>query len=124
MHVLLAEDNAVNQRVAVATLKRLGHTVEVVEDGRAAVEAVQRTAFDLVLMDIEMPQLDGYAACERIRQIPRLKALPIIGLTAHAMVEAREKAMAAGMNGFITKPFKIADMMASLESINPSTTAR
>jgi signal transduction histidine kinase/DNA-binding response OmpR family regulator len=117
LHLLVAEDNAVNQRVARAMLERLGHTVEIVEDGRAAVEAVQKTAFDAVLMDIEMPQLDGYAACECIRQIPRLKDLPIIGLTAHAMAEARDKAMAVGMNGFVTKPFKTADLETALQGI-------
>ena len=117
LHLLLAEDNAVNQRVAVAMLQRLGHTVEVVDDGRAAVEAVQKTAFDAVLMDIQMPHLDGYAACERIRQIPRLKDLHIIGLTAHAMSEARERAMEVGMNGFVTKPFKTADLAAALQGL-------
>jgi signal transduction histidine kinase/DNA-binding response OmpR family regulator len=120
LHVLLAEDNAVNQRVAIAMLERLGHTVEVVEDGRAAVEAAQKNAFDVVFMDIEMPHLDGYAACECIRQIPRLKDLPIIGLTAHAMAEAREKAMAVGMNGFVTKPFKTADLESALQGLGAS----
>jgi signal transduction histidine kinase/CheY-like chemotaxis protein len=125
LHVLLAEDNAVNQRVAIAMLERLGHTVEVADDGRAAVEAVQKTTFDVVLMDIEMPHLDGYAACECIRQIPRLKDLPIIGLTAHAMAEAREKAMAVGMNGFVTKPFKTADLESALQGLGaPVNTPR
>jgi signal transduction histidine kinase/CheY-like chemotaxis protein len=124
MHLLVAEDNAVNQKVAVAMLAKLGHTTEIVEDGRAAVEAVQKTAFDAVLMDIQMPHLDGYAACERIRQIPRLRNLPIIGLTAHAMSEARERAMAVGMNGFITKPFKSADLDAVLQALDiPAATA-
>jgi CheY-like chemotaxis protein len=118
LHVLLAEDNAVNQRVAVAMLERLGHTVEVVEDGRAAVEAAQKHTYDVVLMDIEMPHLDGYAACECIRQIPQLKDLPIIGLTAHAMAAAREKAMAVGMNGFVTKPFKSADLESALQALD------
>jgi signal transduction histidine kinase/CheY-like chemotaxis protein len=123
LHLLVAEDNAVNQRVARAMLERLGHTVEIVEDGRAAVEAVQKTAFDAVLMDIEMPQLDGYAACECIRQIPRLKDLPIIGLTAHAMAEARDKALAVGMNGFVTKPFKTADLENALQGLGTPATA-
>lgn len=123
LHLLVAEDNAVNQRVARAMLERLGHTVEVVEDGRAAVEAVQKTAFDAVLMDIEMPQLDGYAACECIRQIPRLKDLPIIGLTAHAMAAARDKALAVGMNGFVTKPFKTADLEVALQGLGTPAVA-
>ncbi len=118
LHLLIAEDNAVNQRVAVAMLIKLGHSVEVVDDGREAVEAVQKKAFDAVFMDIQMPHLDGYAACERIRSIPRLKDLPIIGLTAHAMSEAREKAMAVGMNGFVTKPFKQADLANALQSLD------
>jgi signal transduction histidine kinase/CheY-like chemotaxis protein len=117
LHLLVAEDNAVNQRVAVAMLTKMGHTVEVADDGRAAVEAVQKTAFDAVFMDIQMPHLDGYAACERIRRIPRLKNLPIIGLTAHAMSEAREKAIAVGMNGFVTKPFRTSDLTSALQNL-------
>jgi CheY-like chemotaxis protein/HPt (histidine-containing phosphotransfer) domain-containing protein len=117
LHLLVAEDNPVNQRVAVAMLQRLGHTVEVVEDGQLAVEAVQHKSFDAVLMDIEMPRLDGYGATERIRQIPHLKNLPIIGLTAHAMAEARERAMAVGMTGFVTKPFKTSDLITALQGL-------
>jgi signal transduction histidine kinase/CheY-like chemotaxis protein/HPt (histidine-containing phosphotransfer) domain-containing protein len=117
LHLLVAEDNPVNQRVALAMLQRLGHTVEVVDDGLLAVEAVQNKAFDAVLMDIEMPRLDGYGATERIRQIPRLKELPIIGLTAHAMAEARERAMAVGMNAFVTKPFKTTDLINALQGL-------
>ena len=73
-------------------------------------------------MDIQMPHLDGYAACERIRQIPRLKDLPIIGLTAHAMSEARERAIAVGMNAFVTKPFRSADLMSALQNLGNRAT--
>jgi len=123
LHLLLAEDNAVNQRVAVAMLRRMGHSVEIVENGRAAVEAVQKKAFDAVLMDIQMPDLDGYAACERIRRIPRLRDLPIIGLTAHAMSEARERAVEVGMTGFVTKPFSVTDLTTALEAIEGPRTS-
>jgi signal transduction histidine kinase/DNA-binding response OmpR family regulator len=117
MHLLVAEDNAVNQRVAVAMLTKMGHTVEVADDGQAALEAVQAKNFDAVFMDIQMPRMDGYTACEHIRQIPRLRNLPIIGLTAHAMSEARERAIAVGMNGFVTKPFRTTDLDAALQNI-------
>jgi signal transduction histidine kinase/CheY-like chemotaxis protein len=119
LRLLLAEDNPVNQKVAVTMLERLGHSVEVVGDGRAAVESVQRTVFDAVLMDIEMPILDGYAASERIRQIPSLHNLPIIGLTAHALSETRERALVAGMNGFVTKPFRLSDLRSALQTLKP-----
>ena len=109
--ILLAEDNPVNQLVAVETLKGMGHTVEVARDGEAAVGAFKRGHYDLVLMDLQMPRLDGYGATEAIRRIEaeegREVRIPIIALTADALDGERDKCLAAGMNDFLTKPFTL-----------------
>jgi signal transduction histidine kinase/DNA-binding response OmpR family regulator len=114
--ILLAEDNVVNQHVAQAILQERGHEVVVADNGLEAVEAVQEREYDVVLMDIQMPILDGYGATERIRAMPHLADLPIIALTAHAMAEDRAAALAAGMNQFLTKPFRPDELFAVVES--------
>ena len=108
--ILLAEDNSVNQQVAVALLKRRGHEVIAVSDGKQAVEAAQRDRFDLVLMDIQMPEMDGIEATRMIRRFADADTLPIIALTAHAFAEERERSRGAGMNDFLAKPFKPSDL--------------
>jgi len=108
--ILLAEDNPVNQQVAVALLKKRGHEIIAVTDGKQAVEAAQRDRFDLVLMDIQMPEMDGHEATRRIRQFADADTLPIVALTAHAFAEERERSRAAGMNDFLAKPFKPDDL--------------
>ncbi|MDP2959475.1 MAG: response regulator [Longimicrobiales bacterium] len=108
--ILLAEDNPVNQQVAVALLKKRGHEVIAVTDGRQAVEAAQRDRFDLVLMDIQMPEMDGLEATRMIRRFADADTLPIVALTAHAFAEERERSRAAGMNDFLAKPFKPRDL--------------
>jgi signal transduction histidine kinase/ActR/RegA family two-component response regulator len=107
LHILLAEDNAVNQKVATALLARRGHHVEVVTNGRMAVERAKAKAFDLILMDLQMPEIDGWEAARQIRQHERETGgrLPIVALTAHAMGGAQAKCLAAGMDGVIVKPF-------------------
>jgi two-component system, sensor histidine kinase and response regulator len=113
--ILLAEDNPVNQQVAVALLKKRGHQVFAVADGRQAVEAAQRDRFDLVLMDIQMPEMDGHEATRRIRRFADAETLPIVALTAHAFAEERERSRAAGMNDFLAKPFKPEDLYKMVE---------
>lgn len=103
-HVLLAEDNAINTEVARNMLERLGVNVSTAENGAEAVNILQHQTVDLVLMDIQMPVMDGYQATQKIRQMPEYSELPIIALTAHAMKGDREKSLKANMNGHLTKP--------------------
>jgi signal transduction histidine kinase/DNA-binding response OmpR family regulator len=115
LHVLVAEDNPVNQRVAQLLLERRGHRVELVTDGAEAVAAVHRTKFDLVLMDVQMPVLDGLAATEQIRAHPPAHGSPrIVALTANALVDDRTASRRAGMDGFLAKPIREAELDAVL----------
>lgn len=107
--VLLAEDNKINQVVAVGTLKKLGYEVDIVEDGSQAVTACAASDYDAVLMDVMMPGVDGYQATGMIREHERangLRPMPIIGLSARAMAGDREIALDAGMNDYLTKPLR------------------
>ena len=106
MRVLLTEDNVVNQRVALRLLEKAGHHVEVASHGREALAALDRQAFDLVLMDVQMPVMDGFEATAIIRQNEKGtdRHIPIIALTAHAMKGDQERCLAAGMDDYISKP--------------------
>jgi CheY-like chemotaxis protein len=97
----------VNQKVATALLRKRGHRVEVVGNGRLAVERSNDEAFDLILMDLQMPEMDGWNAVREIRKrdLHRAVYMPILALTAHAMNHAQKRCMAAGMDGVIVKPF-------------------
>jgi two-component system sensor histidine kinase/response regulator len=124
LRILLAEDNPVNQEVATAMLRKRGHDVDVVADGVAAVEAVRRNAYDVVLMDIQMPTMDGFAATAAIRALPERADLPIIALTAHALSGERERCLARGMTGYLTKPFRSHDLFGVVEGwAEPGATA-
>ncbi|MEO5372591.1 MAG: response regulator, partial [Magnetococcus sp. DMHC-1] len=102
--VLLVEDNAVNQQVAQEILEGIGLAVTVAQHGAEAVQMLETTNFDAVLMDIQMPVMDGYSATQEIRRQERFKTLPIIAMTANALSEDRERSLAAGMNDHVTKP--------------------
>ena len=102
--ILLVEDNEINQQVASEILAAVGVLVTLADNGQDAVQAVGANDFDAVLMDVQMPVMDGYEATRRIRRDPRFQALPIIAMTAHAMAGDREKSLAAGMNDHVTKP--------------------
>jgi CheY-like chemotaxis protein len=106
LHVLLAEDNQVNQRLAVAVLERLGHNVQVAKNGREAVDMSEKFSFDLVLMDVQMPEMGGVEATQiiRKREAERGGHIPIVAMTAHAMAGDKEKFLAAGMDEYISKP--------------------
>ncbi len=106
VRVLLAEDNPVNQQVALALLERWGVEVRAVTDGRQALEALEEESFDLVLMDVQMPGMDGLEATRRIRERPEWAEMPVVALTAHALSEERDRCLEAGMNDFLSKPFR------------------
>ena len=115
LNILLAEDGEVNRQVASAMLQKRGHNVTMVVNGALAVEAVSNGTFDLVIMDVQMPELDGVEATKRIRQDPRFEKLHILACTAHAFQEERDRCAAAGMNGFLTKPFKAHELFSAIE---------
>jgi len=129
LHVLLVEDNEFNQQLASALLARAGVEVSLARDGVEAVQAVQAGQFDAVLMDIQMPHMDGLEATRNIRNNPALAGLPIIAMTANAMAGDRELCLAAGMNDYISKPIHVDMMYAALarwtqrnvQSVKPST---
>jgi len=116
LRVLLVEDNVINQRVALAHLKRLACTVEVASDGALGVEQASGADFDLVLMDCQMPNMDGFEATRRIRALdgPRAR-VSIVAMTANAMQGDRERCLAAGMDDYVTKPFGAAELARAVE---------
>ncbi|HUK22537.1 MAG TPA: response regulator [Gemmatimonadales bacterium] len=115
VRILLAEDNVVNQQVAVAMLIKRGHQVDVVSNGREAVQAVERHDYDVVLMDLQMPEMDGFAATAAIRALPSGAMLPIIALTAHALSGERERCLARGMTDYVAKPFRAPELFGAIE---------
>jgi two-component system, sensor histidine kinase and response regulator len=118
-HILLAEDNAVNQRLAVRLLERKGHSVVVAGDGQRALEVFTREPFDLILMDVQMPEMNGYEVTAAIRESERASGrhVPIIAMTAHAMKGDRERCLEAGMDGYVSKPIRPGDLLRSIEEL-------
>ncbi len=114
LHVLLAEDNAINQELARDLLGRVGVRVTVAADGREALDCLARERFDAVLMDCQMPELDGYAATRELRRRPELKDLPVIAMTANAMAGDRDKVLEAGMNDHVSKPIRVEELYDAL----------
>ncbi|MBM3106608.1 response regulator [Pseudomonas sp. V1] len=120
--ILLVEDNPVNQLVAKGMLAKLGCEVNISANGAQALEQLEHTAFDMVLMDCNMPVMDGYEASRRIRQSGRWPNLPIVALTANAMPEERERCRAAGMNDYLAKPFRREELLALIDHWVPLVT--
>ncbi len=118
-NILLAEDNPVNQRVASGMLEKRGHTVMAVENGLEALQAVQVQRFDLVLMDLQMPEMDGFAATSAIRALEKVTGahLPIVAMTARAMKGDRECCLQAGMDGYVAKPINPKELIATIEGL-------
>ena len=117
LRLLLTEDNLVNQRLAASILEQRGHSLVVVADGQEALAALARETFDLVLMDVEMPELDGFQATAAIRAQERdtERHLPIVAMTAHALTGDRERCLAAGMDGYVAKPLRPRELIAAVE---------
>jgi signal transduction histidine kinase len=119
--ILLAEDNPVNQRVAVRMLEKEGHKVVVTQNGREAVEAWRTQPFDLIFMDMQMPVMDGFEAASEIRRCEYGSHIPIVALTAHAMAGDRERCLAAGMDDYLTKPIHKTDLIEIVTNLPPWT---
>jgi CheY-like chemotaxis protein len=117
MRVLVAEDNVVNQRVASGVLRKRGHEVTVVGDGQQAVAAIAGQTFDVVLMDVQMPNMDGFEATAAIRAGEAVSGghLRIVAMTAHAMTGDRDRCLRAGMDGYVSKPFDAPLLCAVVE---------
>jgi signal transduction histidine kinase/ligand-binding sensor domain-containing protein/DNA-binding response OmpR family regulator len=129
LRILLAEDNLVNQRLAVRLLERMGHEVVVAQNGKEVLEILRSGPFDLVLMDVQMPEMDGFVATREIRKWEqgRQTHVPVIAMTAHAMKGDRENCLEAGMNGYIAKPINRLELQRVIEEVlkaNEPSTAR
>jgi signal transduction histidine kinase/HPt (histidine-containing phosphotransfer) domain-containing protein len=119
LNILLAEDNPVNQKLATALLQRQGHTVIIANNGQEAITQWQSTKFDAILMDIDMPVMNGFEATERIRELERTGGghICIVAITAHAMQGSREECLSHGMDGYLSKPVKVASLWHELDTL-------
>jgi two-component system sensor histidine kinase/response regulator len=125
LHILLAEDNAVNQKLAVRMLEKRGHTLVVAGTGKEALAAWKNERFDLILMDVQMPEMDGFEVTAAIRQAEHLTGghIPIVAMTAYAMSGARQRCLEAGMDGYIPKPIQaqtVFEVIDAMRSASPS----
>ena len=126
LHILLAEDNPVNQMLASRILEKHGHSVVTAPNGREALERLENESFDLVLMDIQMPEIDGLAATAAIRkrEAGTQVHIPVVAMTAHAMQGDKERCLAAGMDGYISKPIKIKELLSAIQAVLKKTRLR
>ena len=124
LRILLTEDNAVNQLLAVRMLQKQGYTVGVANNGKEALAALARERFDLVLMDVQMPDMDGLEATSQIRKREKVMGVarqPIVAMTAHAIAGDRERCLDAGMDGYVSKPFRLADLLKEIALVLQTT---
>jgi two-component system sensor histidine kinase/response regulator len=118
LRILVADDNLVNQKVAKRMLERLGYSVALANDGKQALSAIKTASFDLIMMDVQMPEMDGLEATRHIREWEAGKTrIPIIALTAHAMDSHREECLAAGMESFLAKPILLESLKLQIERL-------
>jgi two-component system, sensor histidine kinase and response regulator len=119
LHILLAEDNAVNQKLAVRLLEKRGHAVVVTKTGKEALAAWEREPFDLILMDIQMPEMDGFEATAAIREAERIKGghIPIVAMTAHAMAGDRQRCLEAGIDAYVSKPIQAQAVFEAIDKV-------
>jgi CheY-like chemotaxis protein len=118
LRILLAEDNAVNQALAVHMLQKKGHDIVVASNGREVIEHLGKQNFDLILMDVQMPEVDGFEAARIIREQEKISGehIPIIAMTAHAMVGDRERCLDAGMDNYISKPLHRKELLSIIDT--------
>jgi CheY-like chemotaxis protein len=123
--ILVAEDNAVNQRLIKRMLEKMGHAAEVVATGKGALEAWEKNRFDLILMDLQMPELNGFEATAAIREKEKTTGTrtPIIALSAHSQEEVEEEWGEADMDGFMSRPIKLAELVATIEMVGEKARA-
>lgn len=121
LQILLAEDNLVNQRLATRLLEKQGHNVFTANNGREAVEAYSARSFDLVLMDIQMPEMDGLEATVRIREQERTTGtrIPIVAVTANVLQSDRDRCFAVGMDGYVPKPIRTEVLFKAIAEVTP-----
>jgi CheY-like chemotaxis protein len=119
LHILLAEDNVVNQKLASRMLEKHGHNVVIAANGRRALERLENEDFDLVLMDVQMPEMDGFEATATIRRMEEATGahLPVVAMTAHAMQGDKERCLTAGMDGYLSKPLNVKKLLAVVQSV-------
>ena len=124
LRILLAEDNLVNQTVAARLLEKQGHAFEVANNGREALARLSAGSFDLVLMDVQMPEMDGFEATAAIRETEKTKGghIPIIAMTAHSLKGDQERCLAAGMDGYISKPIQVEHLLTEIERVSLART--
>lgn len=119
IRILLVEDNEMNRDMLSRRLERRGYEIGIAVDGRQGVEMATAGGYDLVLMDMSLPEVDGWEATRQLRAAPATRTLPIIALTAHAMAGDRERALEAGANDYDTKPIDLARLLGKIETLLP-----
>jgi CheY-like chemotaxis protein len=115
LRILLAEDNQVNQKLALRLLDQMGYRADIASNGLEAIESIERQTYDVILMDVQMPEMDGLDATRRIRRLVKVTQPHIIAMTANAMEGDREMCLAAGMDDYISKPIRVPDLVKALD---------